>query len=235
MILCLETATKNCSVALFEHTNGNGVGSMVAFKEAHGEKFIHGEQLHLFIDEVLRAAQCAATQLTAVAVGRGPGSFTGLRIGVSAAKGLAYALQIPLLSVPTLGCFDLNSLEEDRALCVLDARRDEVFYQWWRRQEDETWSPEGTPNYEIITPDSWALLDEEPSAVAVLGDCVEKVAQLLQGQRANWHFYPSALPSAQTTAPLLEQALVAGPEDVAYFEPFYLKDFVAEKSKKKLL
>lgn len=234
MILCLETATKNCSVALYQPRTTGGY-ALAAAKEAHGEKFIHGEQLHLFIDEVLTKAGCTMSDLTAVVVGKGPGSFTGLRIGISAAKGLAYALDLPLYSVPTLGSFALDRVRQEAALCVLDARRDEVYYQWWTKLSSGAWTPSGEPNYEVVHPGSWKEFEIARQHVAVLGDSVEKVERLLSASQPHWKFYPSDLPSALAFSHLLEKALKGAPEDVAYFEPFYLKDFVAEKSKKKLL
>ena len=96
IVLCLETATTNCSVALSIN------GEVTALKEDYDVKYSHAERLHTYIEEVLAFAKIKKTQLSAVTVSKGPGSYTGLRIGVSAAKGLCYALDIPLLSIPTL-------------------------------------------------------------------------------------------------------------------------------------
>lgn len=224
MILCLETATKNCSVGLFHN------GSLLGIREERGAQFIHGEQLHLFVKEVLESTGTDKSQLTGIMVSRGPGSYTGLRIGVSAAKGLAYALAIPLLSAPTLGCFDLSSVEESVALTVLDARRDEVYYQAWRKSEGQ-WIAFGPTDYEIVTPDSWSHLYQD-GPVAVLGDCTQKVATLLGDRLSHFRIAESSYPSARFMSGFLNNAVE---EDVAYFEPFYLKDFVAVQSKKKLL
>ena len=95
-ILCLETATTNCSVTLSENE------SVIAFREDKSKDYSHAERLHVFIEEVLKEGQIGLNEISAIAISKGPGSYTGLRIGVSAAKGLCYALGIPLISIPTL-------------------------------------------------------------------------------------------------------------------------------------
>ena len=123
LILNLETATTNCSVSLAKD------GEVIAIKEHDTPNYSHSEQLHVFIQEVLKGASMAMTDLDAVAVSKGPGSYTGLRIGISAAKGLCFALGIPLISVPTLISMAkqvINS-EVDYIIPLLDARRMEVY------------------------------------------------------------------------------------------------------------
>jgi tRNA threonylcarbamoyladenosine biosynthesis protein TsaB len=225
VILALETATKNCSVALFDKKR------LLVYKEEHGDRFVHGERLHLIIQEVLTGGGIQARELEAVCISRGPGSYTGLRIGTSAAKGISFALNVPLLSVATLGCFDFSSIATDWAISVLDARRDEVFAQVWRRVEG-LWQPFEPVHNEIVTPNSWSsIIDQGP--VTIFGDCSNKVKSLMEGV-SGLYFLDDMMPSAQFMGNWLENALKE-PEDVAYFEPYYLKDFVAEKSKKKLL
>ena len=121
-ILCLETATTNCSVALSEN------GSVIALKEDRSSRYSHAEKLHPFIEEVLKETGTEASKLDAIAVSKGPGSYTGLRIGVSAAKGLCFALNIPLISIPTLTSMASQaSVDCDYVVPMLDARRMEVY------------------------------------------------------------------------------------------------------------
>ena len=196
-------------------------GQLLGIKEAASNQFIHGEKLHVFIDELLSELQRDVDDLTGIMVSKGPGSYTGLRIGVSAAKGLAYALSLPLYSAPTLGCFPLDELAQDKAISVLDARRDEVYYQIWTRESDR-WSAAGPASFERVNPESWMSLLRE-NEVAIIGDCTDKVADLLGTDRPNVHIQESSFPSAAHMGRFIQGAVS---EDVAYFEPHYLKDFV---------
>src|SRR5690554_3358036 len=122
IILCLETATTNCSVALSVD------GKIVSVKEENSQKFSHSEKLHVFIEAVLEEANLDRSQLNAIAVGKRPGSYTGLRIGVSAAKGLCFALDIPLIATLTLEVLAQQVKESDCYIIpLLDARRMEVY------------------------------------------------------------------------------------------------------------
>lgn len=224
MVLCLETATKNCSVALVSD------GELIHFKEEHGEKFVHGERLHELIQELLKEAEVESSKIESVCVSKGPGSYTGLRIGVSAAKGLCYAWGVPLYSVPTHACFDLDISDKDYVLAVLDARRDEVYAQLWdmeSAQASEAFNVEAV----VVEAQSWSPLKEE--RVLVVGDSASKVARLLES-RQSWEFQEDRMPSAKYMAKWIAMGK-ASHENVAYFEPYYLKDFVAVKSKKKWL
>ena len=121
-ILNIETSTTNCSVALSKN------GKVIGLKEDNSLEYSHAERLHIHIDEVLKTAQISKNQLNAIAISKGPGSYTGLRIGVSAAKGLCFALNIPLISVPTLEAL-AHQIENPKGTIVamLDARRMEVY------------------------------------------------------------------------------------------------------------
>ncbi|MBT8319527.1 MAG: tRNA (adenosine(37)-N6)-threonylcarbamoyltransferase complex dimerization subunit type 1 TsaB, partial [Gramella sp.] len=122
LILCLETATTNCSVGIAKD------GRLIALKEDNSKNYSHAEKLHVFINEVLSDAGVIAKDLDAIAVSKGPGSYTGLRIGVSSAKGLCYSLDIPLISVPTLDLLAYKFKgEEGIFISMLDARRMEVY------------------------------------------------------------------------------------------------------------
>ena len=222
MLLCIETATKNCSIALWDGEQ------LVASRAERGDRFIHGERLHVLIKELLEEHSVDFNALTGICVGKGPGSYTGLRIGVSTAKGLCFASGIPLYSVPTLGCFDFSNCTTPFVITVLDARRDEVYAQVWRLGEDGL-SPDGAVEAVIITDDSWEYLHNE--RVTVVGEGVEKMDQFMTRIPENWQLQPNSDPDVKYMGQHL--SVLPEAEDVAYFEPYYLKDFVAEKSKKK--
>lgn len=225
MILSLETSTHNCSVALHE------AGVLVAMREEAGAQFIHSEKLHLFIQEVLEEAQVAYSQLKAIAVGSGPGSYTGLRIGVSAAKGLAYTLGIPLLAAtgPAILAAAFRQMDNRPTkpyylAPMLDARRMEVYTALFE------------PSGKRITPVTAEILDENTfkdyaqTPLYLLGDGRQKALEL---GRSNWHDGGIQYPSAQHLGILAyEKYGQKDFEDTAYFEPFYLKAFKAGKPKK---
>ena len=225
MILCLETATKNCSVALVNHTG------LLGASEERGEKFVHGERLHVLIQDLLRQFAVLPNQIEAVCVGKGPGSYTGLRIGVSAAKGLCYAWNIPLVSVSTLECFDFPITSNcDVVISVLDARRDEVYAQVWENVSGVL-IPLDRVKAVILNEDSWTNYKDR--RLFVIGDCAGKVKSLVASNE-RWRFLDNCYPSAKAMLQSVQEKSY-NLEDVAYFEPYYLKDFVAEKSKKKWL
>ena len=189
--------------------------------------YSHAERLHVYIDEVLKTANVSKNQLSAIAISKGPGSYTGLRIGVSAAKGLCYALSLPLISIPTLEAL-AHQVENPNGVVVamLDARRLEVYSAIYDSNFQETRTTEA----EIITSESYRELLES-SAVYFIGNGVAKTKALITHQNA--HFIENKLPSAQQMCPLSFDKFKSNTfEDVAYFEPFYLKDFIAIPSKK---
>lgn len=215
IILCLETATTNCSVALSVN------GSAIAILEDPNKNYSHAEMLHPFINKALEASKLKMEDLDAVAVSKGPGSYTGLRIGVSAAKGLCFALDIPLISIPTL-----ESLANQVAthplfvVSMLDARRMEVYSAVFsenkaiRKTEAEILSETSFSNY------------LENGEVVFLGSGVEKFKALCT--HPNAIFLDDRLPSAREMAFLAEKKYNANNmEDVAYFEPYYLKNFIS--------
>lgn len=199
----------------------------MALKELNEGSFSHAEKLHLFIQEVVSDSGVQLTDLQAVAVSKGPGSYTGLRIGVSAAKGLCFALDIPLISVATLKSLALQASPEDGGLIVpmLDARRMEVYsavfdFKYHQRRETRA---------EIIDSSSFSgILDKHP--VYFMGDGAEKCKGLIKHKNAR--FLREKFPSAREMAILSAQKFQDKDfEDLAYFEPYYLKDFVAGKPK----
>lgn len=224
-ILHIETSTKACSVALSEN------GSLIFHKEdIEGPN--HSVVCGVFVDEALSFANSHAIPVDAVAVSEGPGSYTGLRIGVSLAKGVCYGRDLPLLSVPTLKllCVPVllgkEELPEDALLVpMIDARRMEVYSAVYSRALQEV-RPIGA---DIVDADTYLpYLEKHP--VYFFGDGAMKCKNVIQ--HTNAHFIEGIIPLAKWMSPLAERSLHLGEkQDVAYFEPFYLKDFVAVKSK----
>ncbi|MCB0402823.1 MAG: tRNA (adenosine(37)-N6)-threonylcarbamoyltransferase complex dimerization subunit type 1 TsaB [Flavobacteriales bacterium] len=226
LILGIETATKICSVALSDGEQ------LLALKE-EGGAYSHAEKLNGFIQDVLKDAGLTLNQLDAVAVSKGPGSYTGLRIGVSAAKGLCYALNKPLLAVDTLQAMALRMQGEDPdadLYCpMLDARRMEVYTALY--DSDHVASTPITAK--IINGDSFSDI-LATNRVVFFGDGAEKCRELLE-VNPNAKFSKEGLPSAAFVNRLAYQKFLNGhTEDVAYFEPYYLKDFIATVPKKLL-
>ena len=216
LILNIETATKNCSVSISKN------GKIIALKEINEGGYTHAENLHPFIEEVLKSANLKINNLDAVAVSKGPGSYTGLRIGVSAAKGICFAADKPLISIDTLKIL-ASQLKNENGFIIplLDARRMEVYsavfdykHQLIRKVAAE-----------ILTPDSfkdYLAIDK----VYFLGDGTDKCQTIINHQNAK--FLLDCFPSAKEIGILAEEKFNNNDfEDVAYFEPFYLKDFVS--------
>ena len=225
MILCLETATSTCSVALNE---GNRT---LALRECKGQN-AHSEKITLFIKEVLEEAGLQYRQLDAVAVSKGPGSYTGLRIGVSTAKGVCYAADRPLLAIDTLHAMACGLCERlgnavdpsDVFIPMIDARRMEVYCSVFDAQMNRI------SDTKALVVDETAFMElEDGHRIWLFGDGAPKLKPLFH-DRPGIQVVDDLLPSAAFMAALSDQAFQAGEfVDVAYFEPFYLKDFVAGK------
>ena len=214
-ILCLETATTNCSVTLSVN------GSVIAFREDNSKSYSHAERLHVFINEVLQEAKLAKDQLDAICVSKGPGSYTGLRIGVSAAKGLCFALDVPLISIATLSALASQVTAADALYIVpmLDARRMEVYSAVYNSDKEEIRETQA----QILEETSFSTFLDE-GKVLFIGNGVEKFQEIYK--HPNALFMPGALPSAVQQAKLSQAKFDRQEfEDVAYFEPYYLKDF----------
>ncbi len=223
-ILLLETSTQVCSVAL-----GTDDG-IVAIREAHDQQS-HSELITVFIEEVLHEAQIGFAALDAVAVSKGPGSYTGLRIGVSTAKGICYACDIPLIAVDTLQALAAgmkSAVENGEQLSgyilspMIDARRMEVYNALF----NDALQRLGATCAVIVNEHSFEteLID---NTVYFAGDGAAKCMPLWSGNE-NARFLPDVLPSAIWMNPFAQIAFQTGNiENLAYFEPFYLKDFVA--------
>jgi tRNA threonylcarbamoyladenosine biosynthesis protein TsaB len=231
LILCIETGTDTCSVGLARN------GRLIALRESTEERD-HAKRVAVYADEILRGQGTDAEELDAVAVSKGPGSYTGLRIGVSFAKGLCYGLGIPLIGVGSLDSLTHSAIQDHRMGLVktkdwesavlvpmIDARRMEVFGQAF-----------DTEGRELSEAEAW-IIDEDSLArfrdgreVLIFGSGAAKCRQMLP-----WTRFVEIAPSARGIVGLATAAFEAGHfEDTAYFEPFYLKDFVVTTSKKKL-
>lgn len=232
LILCIETGTDICSVGLARD------GELLSLRESD-EGRDHARKVGVFVDELLRETDIAPDELDAVAVGKGPGSYTGLRIGVSFAKGLCYGLQKPLVAVGSLDAlvevaredYEAGILQvadwERAVLCpMVDARRMEVYAQLF----DTAGNPLSEVSAEVVDGSSFARYRTGERPLVIFGSGARKCADVLTGATL-----VGVTPSARGLARLAQQAFDAGrTEDIAYFEPFYLKDFVVTTSKKKL-
>ena len=232
LILCIETGTDICSVGLSRD------GELISLRESD-EGRDHAKRVGVFVDELLRENDVAPDELNAIAVGMGPGSYTGLRIGVSFAKGMCYGLQIPLVAVGSLDALAQVAIEDNEAglldvdnwdvavLCpMVDARRMEVY----TRLFDAKGEALSEVSAEIVTEESFAEWRKDRQLV-IFGNGAAKCREVLPDAT-----YVNITPSARGLARLAEQRLQEGKtEDIAYFEPFYLKDFIVIPSKKKLL
>jgi tRNA threonylcarbamoyladenosine biosynthesis protein TsaB len=225
LILQIETATPVCSAALSEN------GKTIAVKELHANN-IHAGSLTLFIQEVMISTGCVYGDLDAVAVSKGPGSYTGLRIGVSTAKGLCFALDKPLIAIGTLGMMAKGFLganpSYDGLICpMIDARRMEVFTALF----DSSLKAVEDVSAKII--DEESFLDKlEQGLITFIGDGAEKCKGAIG--HPNALFSPANFNSAANMSELSFEAFAkTNFEDLAYFEPFYLKDFVFTTPKAK--
>lgn len=225
MILCLETATPVCSVALNEEC------CTLALRETEGQN-AHSEKITNFIREVMETAGIGYRQLDAVAISKGPGSYTGLRIGVSTAKGICYAADLPLMAIDTLEAmaqgmkakFSSQIAENDLLVPMIDARRMEVYAAIFDAKLNKINDTAAL----VIDENSFADLRKE-HRLWLFGDGAPKLRKLFENQ-SNINIIEGFKPSAAFMRPLAEKALREHDfVDVAYFEPYYLKDFIAGK------
>ena len=216
-ILNIETSTKACSVALHNY------GELIVYSEDVTANFSHSEKLLKFISELFSDANLSLSDLDAIAVSMGPGSYTGLRIGVSTAKGLCYGLDIPLISISTLKAMSFGMALEIKAdlYCpMIDARRMEVYSAFFDINNTEVRKIQA----DIINENSYKK--ELEKKVVFFGDGSEKLIEKIKDKNAI--FVSDIHPSAKNMGLLSYQKFTKSLfEDLAYFEPFYLKDFVA--------
>ena len=221
-ILAIETSTRNCSVAIFKDFN------LLALKEEITQEYSHSEQLTVYIEEIFKQININIDQLCAVAVSKGPGSYTGLRIGVSTAKGICYGLDIPLFSISTLQAMSLSMQKQKKAdlYCpMIDARRMEVYSAFYNSNNKLIRRVQA----DIINKDSYKT--ELTNKVIFFGDNIQKCE--LEIKHPNALFVDNFFPSAKDFSPLIKESFIHNRyENLAYFEPFYLKDFVSSNRKK---
>ena len=224
MLLCIETSGKNCSVALFEDLQ------LVSIREVHTEQFSHSENLHVFIEQVLKESNLQPQAIKAIAISAGPGSYTGLRIGVATAKGLCYGWDIPLIALPTLRIlaeqvtYEFTDIEY--IIPMIDARRMEVFTAVYSHD----FSPILGERAEILTESTFDTYLNKGKTI-FLGDGITKFQAICKHKNA--YFWENKFPSAKQMGRLaLEKYQAQAFEDIAYFEPFYLKEVYLVKSNK---
>ncbi|MEP6804048.1 MAG: tRNA (adenosine(37)-N6)-threonylcarbamoyltransferase complex dimerization subunit type 1 TsaB [Flavobacterium sp.] len=220
-ILNIETATKNCSVSVAKN------GETIVCKEIAEEGYSHAEKLHVFIEEAIAEAGISVQDLSAIAVSQGPGSYTGLRIGVSAAKGLCFALNIPLIAIDTLQTLASQAnVSNGKIIPMIDARRMEVYSEVFNAGLEIERGIEA----EVITEESFSGYTD---TIYFVGDCAEKCKTVLA--KENFVFleeikYPSAAAMSKISYDKYQKSDTV---DVAYFEPYYLKDFMMVPPSKK--
>lgn len=234
LILCAETTSTNCSVALASDLKG---GYKNSFKVNHcldliedkSDSYSHGERLHIFVQQILKNNNFSIGDLDAIAVSAGPGSYTGLRIGVAAVKGLCYALDIPMIAVSTLKSLAVQAVSDDSYMTIpmLDARRMEVYTAVYRGDNEIE-----APYPKILDKDSYSRYREAcrqegraSSKITFIGTGIEKFQDLIREEN---HNFITAVPTALTMCDIvIEKYKKNDIVDIAYFEPEYLKQFKA--------
>jgi len=225
LILHIESSSLNCSIAI-----SKGSQSLTLTEES-SDKYLHAEKMHLFIESALKKAKLSMSELDAIAVDEGPGSYTGLRIGYSSAKGLAYAMGIPLIAISSLEIIAFQSNahpKTDYVIAMMDARRMEVYASIFEKGQ----CIDG-PKAVILDENSFEDLLKDKK-VLFLGDSNEKASTVIKSENALFssNTFPSAANMIEIGADKFRQSEFV---DVAYSEPFYLKDFIPGKPKKSSL
>lgn len=232
LILCIETGTDICSVGLVQD------GELISLRESDSGRD-HAKRVATFVDELLKQNNLQPEELDAVAVGEGPGSYTGLRIGVSFAKGLCYGTGKPLIAVSSLaaltavaiedneaGIIDIDNWEQSLLCPMIDARRMEVYTQMF----DSKGNAISDIYAEVVTAESFAQQRQNYKNLILFGSGAAKCSEILGATMID------ITPSVRGMARIAESKYSSGEfVDVAYFEPYYLKDFVVTTSKKNLL
>jgi len=218
-ILNIESSSTNCSVSLTKN------GDLISIKENNDEKYSHSTKLHSFINEVISDSKITINELSAIAVSKGPGSYTGLRIGVAAAKGLCFSLDIPLISVSTLLILSKQiKISSGLILPVLDARRNEVYSAIY------------DANYKLVKKESPKLIDSKSfenfsndNKLYFIGSGQQKCRELIKSNNNLIFHNNESLPSSKEMADISYQKFISSDfEDLAYFEPAYLKNFILD-------
>ena len=216
-ILNIETSTKACSVALFNNEN------LIFLKEHASEDYSHSETLSTYISNIIKESGISFIDLSAIAVSMGPGSYTGLRIGISTAKGLCYALNIPLISISTLQAMAVGIVKDSNAdlYCpMIDARRMEVYSAFYDSSNNIV------RDVQADVVDEQTYKEQLEKNIIFFGDGAEKLKDIIVHKNTKFidGFFPSAIHMGGLAFNKFKQNHF---EDVAYFEPYYLKDFVS--------
>jgi tRNA threonylcarbamoyladenosine biosynthesis protein TsaB len=218
MILCIETSTRNCSVAIcWEHR-------VLAQRSMTDTHYVHAEFLHQLIQDVLSEAQVGLDSIKAIGISKGPGSYTGLRIGVAAAKGLAFALKCPLIGIQTLQLLASHGMQNwpsEMVYAMIDARRMEVYLA--------TFDGHVFTEPEAVVLDKRYMEQMPKQSLLLIGDGAAKCQPILQNNMTIVDLAPEASMMCSMVCSAYEQNNF---EDLAYFEPLYLKDFVPGVSTK---
>ena len=218
-ILNIESSSTNCSISLTKD------GKLLSLKEKNDEKYSHSTKLHSYVNEVLIDSKVKIKELSAIAVSKGPGSYTGLRIGVAAAKGLCFSLDIPLISVSTLLILSKQiKISSGLILPVLDARRNEVYSAIY------------DANYKLVKKESPKLIDSKSfenfsndNQLYFIGSGQQKCRELIKSNNNLIFHNKETLPSSKEMADISYQKFISSDfEDLAYFEPAYLKNFILD-------
>jgi len=222
IILNIETSSKNCSVSISEN------GKIIGLKEQSFDEYSHSKSLHVFIDEIFKQTKLSPQKLSAVAISVGPGSYTGLRIGVSAAKGICVALNLPLIAIDTMQILARKiECAEGYIISAMDARRDEIYYSVFKSNNCKIPIKVGKTDCMIIKSNSFSNYFES-SIVNFVGNCNEKINKFLNHD--NIIFSDFMLPSANEMGIISFASFKKGEfEDVSDFQPKYLKEFGGKK------
>ncbi len=222
LILAIETTTKNCSVAIFDNSK------LITCVEENSSAYLHAEKLTLFIEKIIKDSNLSLKHIDGIALSKGPGSYTGLRIGTSTAKGLCYALDIPLMAISTLKvmAFAMSNIEDYPLYCpMIDARRMEVFASIYDKNNNEV------RGIRADVVDDYTYKDFLKDKILFFGDGALKCKPIINNSNA--YFIDGVSPSAKDMGMLaIDKFVNKDFEDVAYFEPYYLKDFIAGVKKK---
>ena len=222
IILNIETSSKNCSVSVSKN------GQIIGLKEQSYDEYSHSKSLHVFIDEIFKEIELSPQKLSAVAISEGPGSYTGLRIGVSAAKGICVALNIPLIAIDTMQILARKiECAEGYIISAMDARRDEIYYSVFKSNNCKIPIKVSKTDYMIINSDSFSNYFKS-STVNFVGNCNEKIKGFLDHK--NIIFSDFILPSANEMGIISFSRFKKSEfEDISDFQPKYLKEFGGKK------
>ncbi len=222
LILNIETSSKNCSVSISQN------GKIIGLKEQSYDEYSHSKSLHVFIKKVLNDTKLLPNQLSAVSVSEGPGSYTGLRIGVSAAKGICVALNIPLIAIDTMQILARKiECTQGYIISAMDARRDEIYYSIFKSNNCKIPIKVGNTDCMIINSDSFSNYFKS-STINFVGNCNEKIKRFLNHK--NIIFSDFMLPSANEMGIISFSRFKKSEfEDISDFQPKYLKEFGGKK------